>query len=99
MVRLLLPPFSLPDPILSVGVRFDEGRCRAAAPWSNCGCAGRSIGDAAGSAVWFVTGAIGENVIQAEGKTQAEAGCRATLQAQAVGMLAPRKGNTDRARF
>jgi hypothetical protein len=51
--------------------------------------AGWSIGEVAGSAVWIVTGTNGENVMKAEGRTQTEAWYRATLQAQAVGMLAP----------
>jgi hypothetical protein len=56
--------------------------------------AGWSIGEAAGTAVWVVTGTNGENVIRAEGKTQAEAWYRAALQAEAVGMLARTKAST-----
>jgi hypothetical protein len=51
--------------------------------------AGWSIGEIAGSALWVVTGTNGENVMKAELKTQAEAWYRATLRAEAVGMLAP----------
>ncbi len=50
--------------------------------------AGWSIGETAGAAVWVVTGTNGENRIHAEGGSQAEAWYRATLQAEAVGMLA-----------
>jgi hypothetical protein len=56
--------------------------------------AGWSIGEARGGDVWLVTGANGENVIVAEGQSQAEAWYRATLQAEAVGMLARPKGST-----
>jgi hypothetical protein len=53
--------------------------------------AGWSVGDvtvfgAAGKR-WLVSGVNGENVIQAEGNTQAEAWHRACRQAEAVGML------------
>ena len=51
--------------------------------------AGWSIGEAATAAGWLVTGSNGENVIHAEGRTQAEAWWRACEQARAVGMLAP----------
>jgi hypothetical protein len=51
--------------------------------------AGWSIGESAGAIVWLVTGTNGENVICAEGSSQAEAWYRATLQAEVVGMLAP----------
>jgi hypothetical protein len=50
--------------------------------------AGWSIGDAGGRTSWIVSGTNGENVIRAEGRSQAEAWYRATLQAEAVGMLA-----------
>jgi hypothetical protein len=53
--------------------------------------AGWSIGETGGAGVWLVIGSNGENVIKAEGKSQAEAWYRATLQAEAVGMLAARK--------
>ncbi len=53
--------------------------------------AGWSIGEAGGAVVWSVTGTNGENRIHAEGQSQAEAWYRATLQAEAVGMLAVRK--------
>jgi hypothetical protein len=36
---------------------------------------------------WLVSGVNGENVIEAEGDTQAEAWYRACQQAEAVGML------------
>ncbi len=53
--------------------------------------AGRSIGSAAftGEAglVWVVTGTNGENMLRAEGATQAEAWRAALSQARAVGML------------
>jgi hypothetical protein len=50
--------------------------------------AGWSIGELRGiSGLWFVTGTNGENVIRAEGQSQAEAWYRATLQAEAAGML------------
>ena len=50
--------------------------------------AGWSVGEVAGTSVWCVSGANGENAIKAEGRTQAEAWYRATLQARACGMLA-----------
>jgi hypothetical protein len=50
--------------------------------------AGWSIGQTAGAAVWIVSDANGENLIVAGGQSQAEAWYRATLQAEAVGMLA-----------
>jgi hypothetical protein len=50
--------------------------------------AGWSIGDIAAAHRWIVSGTNGENVIHAEGESQAEAWYRATLQAEAVGMLA-----------
>jgi hypothetical protein len=49
---------------------------------------GWSIGETGGAGVWLVSGTNGENKIHAEGRTQAEAWYRATLQAKAVGMLA-----------
>jgi hypothetical protein len=55
--------------------------------------AGWSIAAAGGRDVWLVAGANGENVIVAEGQSQAEAWYRATLQAEAVGMLARPKGS------
>jgi hypothetical protein len=61
--------------------------------------AGWSIGEAGGSDVWLVTGTNGENMIFAEGKTQAEAWYRATLQAEAVGMLAPTRAGSNPTRF
>jgi hypothetical protein len=57
--------------------------------------AGWSIGEAGGANAWLVTGANGENMIFAEGETQAEAWYRATLQAEAVGMLARPKASTS----
>ena len=53
--------------------------------------AGWSVGDVrvltpAGPA-WLVTGANGENVIEARGATQAEAWYRACQQAESLGML------------
>jgi hypothetical protein len=59
--------------------------------------AGWSIGEAAigpdHALVWVITGTNGENRIEARGRSQAEAWYRATLQAEAVGMLArPRNG-------
>jgi malonyl CoA-acyl carrier protein transacylase len=44
-------------------------------------------------AYWLVTGANGENMIEARGATQAEAWHRACEQAEALGMLARRKGS------
>ncbi|SRR5579883_1108710 len=49
--------------------------------------AGWSIGETGGADVWLVLGSNGENIICAKGRTQTEAWYRATLQAQAVGML------------
>jgi hypothetical protein len=57
--------------------------------------AGWSIGEIAGVTCWVVSGHNGENVIVADGQSQAEAWYRATLQAEAVGMLARPKGNTS----
>jgi hypothetical protein len=53
--------------------------------------AGWSIGESGGAGVWIVTGNNGENLIRAEGRSQAEAWYRATLQAEAVGILAARE--------
>jgi hypothetical protein len=61
--------------------------------------AGWSIGEIAGVTFRVVTGNNGENVIFAEGQSQTEAWYRATLQAEAVGMLARPKGSTGRDRF
>jgi hypothetical protein len=55
--------------------------------------AGWSIGETGGGGVWLATGANGENVIVTEGQGQAEAWYRATLQAEAVSMLARPKGS------
>ncbi|SIN69983.1 hypothetical protein SAMN05444166_0224 [Singulisphaera sp. GP187] len=54
--------------------------------------AGWSIGDAAfvgesGERVWVVSGYNGENLIRADGATQAEAWHRAIEQARVLGML------------
>jgi hypothetical protein len=49
--------------------------------------AGWSIGETGASGVWIVCGTNGENRIQAEGHSQAEAWYRATLQVEAAGML------------
>ena len=59
--------------------------------------AGWSIGETGGAGYWLVTGTNGENVIRTQGRTQTEAWYRATLQAEAVGMLA--KVMACRARF
>jgi hypothetical protein len=52
---------------------------------------GWSVGDArlltAAGPRWLVTGSNGENVIEAEGRTQAGAWHRACEQARALGML------------
>lgn len=61
--------------------------------------AGWSTGETGSAGVWLVTGTNGENDIRAEGHTQAEAWYRATLQAEAVGMLAALKGEPGRNRF
>jgi hypothetical protein len=50
--------------------------------------AGWSVGEVASGTRWLINGANGENVLRAEGKTQAEAWHRACEQAAAVGMLA-----------
>jgi hypothetical protein len=49
--------------------------------------AGWSIGETGTDRVWIVTGSNGENRIHAAGKCQSEAWYKATLQAEAVGML------------
>jgi hypothetical protein len=54
--------------------------------------AGWSIGETGTATRWIVSGANGENLIQSEGRTQAEAWARACEQARAVGMLAPPRG-------
>ena len=54
--------------------------------------AGWSAGDAATGGGWLVCGSNGENLLEARGRTQAEAWWRACEQARAVGMLAPAKG-------
>ena len=46
--------------------------------------------------VWFVAGTNGENRIEAHGRSQAEVWYRATLQAEAVGVLAKPKGEEIR---
>jgi hypothetical protein len=48
--------------------------------------AGWSIGETATATSWIVTGVNGENGIQAQGASQAEAWHRAVEQAAAVGM-------------
>lgn len=58
--------------------------------------AGWSVGDVAvraadGSPAWLATGTNGENLIRAEGVTQAEAWRLAVDQARAVGMLNGRR--------
>ncbi len=58
-----------------------------------------SIGETGGAGDWLVSGSNGENMIHAEGRIQAEAWYRATLQAEAVGMLAKRKWEPGRAQF
>jgi hypothetical protein len=53
--------------------------------------AGWSVGEASflgpGGEVWRVSGRNGENLLRAEGATQAQAWWRAIQQAEAVGML------------
>jgi hypothetical protein len=61
--------------------------------------AGWSIGETGSFVVWLVSGTNGENVIHVEGRSQAEAWYRATLQAEAVGMLASLKWEPGRMRF
>jgi hypothetical protein len=48
---------------------------------------GWSIGETAGGAVWIASGSNGKIQIRAEGQSQADAWYRATLQAEASGML------------
>jgi hypothetical protein len=55
--------------------------------------AGWSVGEIASAAAWVVSGANGENILDARGRTQAEAWWRACEQARAVGMLAPPRGD------
>ena len=45
-----------------------------------------SIGETATATRWIITGVNGENAIQTQGATQAEAWHRAVGQAEAVGM-------------
>ena len=54
--------------------------------------AGWSVGDVGTATAWIVSGTNGENMVYTEGKTRAEAWYKATLQAEAVGMLAKPKG-------
>jgi hypothetical protein len=61
--------------------------------------AGWSVGETGGAGGWLVTGANGENVIRAEGRSQAEAWYHATQQAEAVGMLAPTRAGINHTRF
>ncbi len=49
--------------------------------------AGWSVGEVKCGERWLVTGAKGENLIRAEGRTSAEAWQRACEQAAALGML------------
>jgi hypothetical protein len=53
--------------------------------------AGWSVGEFATATAWIVTGANGENVLEAWGATQRKAWWRACELARAVGMLAPAK--------
>jgi hypothetical protein len=61
--------------------------------------AGWSIGETAigpdHAIVWLVAGTNGENRIEARSRSQAEAWYQATLQAEAVGMLARPKSEED----
>ena len=58
--------------------------------------AGWSIGETGrGSSVWLVDETNGSNVIRVKGRSQAEAWYRATLQADAVGMLAAVREELD----
>jgi hypothetical protein len=64
--------------------------------------AGWSIGDAAfvgasGERVWIVSGRNGENLIRAEGATEAEPWRRAVARAREVGML--RRGSGEELPF
>jgi hypothetical protein len=56
--------------------------------------AGWSVGETGSANRWHVSGANGENVIFAEGRTQTEVWWRACEQARAVGMLAPPRGDS-----
>jgi hypothetical protein len=58
--------------------------------------AGWSIGDVATATRWVVTGQNGENLLQAEGTSRAEAYWRACVQARALGMLAPPREEQSR---
>ncbi len=58
------------------------------AGWS---CGGVVVRAADGSPAWLVTGTNGENLIRAEGATQAEVWRLALEQARAVGMLDGRR--------
>jgi len=64
--------------------------------------AGWSVGDVRivtpTGLAWLVTGANGENVIEARGATQAEAWHQACEQAQGLGMLGRNNGDSSRAR-
>jgi len=51
--------------------------------------AGWSVGEVATAGEWIVSGTNGENLLDARGRTQAEASWRACEQARAVGMLVP----------
>jgi hypothetical protein len=51
--------------------------------------AGWSVGDVVAGGTWIVSGANGENLLRAAGRTQAEAWAQACEQGAAVGMLAP----------
>jgi hypothetical protein len=53
--------------------------------------AGWTVGEVCCGSAWIVCGQNGENLIRAEGTTQAEAWRRACEQAAMVGMLAPER--------
>jgi hypothetical protein len=55
--------------------------------------AGWSIGEVGTATGWLVIGTNGENSVKAAGRTQTEAWWNACQQAQAVGMLAPPRGD------
>jgi hypothetical protein len=57
--------------------------------------AGWSIGETCAGRTWLVCGTNGENIIDARGRTQAEAWARACEEAAAVGMLAPPRPGDD----
>jgi hypothetical protein len=83
--------FILPGGILGVMSQTDEPDAVADA-FHQLHRAGWSIGDVAfhdgvGGCVWIVSGSHGENLIQAEGETRAEAWARAVEQARSLGML------------